>query len=111
RVAALALAALTLLGSVPASVVTGEFTSGNVHRMRMRPVLAEVRAAQAPQHVSRSRAATAQEAIASCDPTRVRALRAAPSTTSAADAPETCVVLGQARGTGSAPRYLLGQPR
>jgi hypothetical protein len=98
------LAAATPLSShVPDGLV-----SGTPHWARIRPVIATVAPATHPRRVSASARQAAADAIASCDPARVRALKWIPTTARTADAPGACVVLAARDAPNDARRYLLG---
>ena len=103
------MSALISAAPVATSNVTGDFVSGHPHQMRIRPVLAEVPAASTRRRrITAAQAAAADEAVASCDPGRVRNLRNIRTTSRAADTPGACVVLPRSDGGGSPKRYLLG---
>ncbi|HXY91747.1 MAG TPA: hypothetical protein VEP49_04670 [Acidimicrobiia bacterium] len=106
--AAVAVAVLTAVTPTPSADVPQEFLSGHTDRMRVRPVLAQLRPAQVDPRLRGSRLAAARAAINSCDPASVAALRGVPSTPGSGDAPDACVVFGDGRKGRSETRYLLG---
>jgi hypothetical protein len=101
--------AAVLVATTPAtSHVPDGLVSGTPHRARVRPVVARVPAATHPRRITASTRQAAADAVASCDPVRVRALKWIPTTARAKDAPDACVVLGARAASKGARRYLLG---
>lgn len=70
------------------------FLVGQPHQMRIRAVLGRVPKAVAHVRLTAKQSAASSDAIAACDPARVRSLRAVPTTKRAQDTPGSCVVLG-----------------
>jgi hypothetical protein len=110
------LAALTvtavMLMVTPASGadVPAGFVAGKAHALRVRPILGEVLSAP-KRRVRPGAAGLAAVAVASCDPARVAAIAAVPSTARAGDSASECVVNSSDRNARRARRYLLGPAR
>lgn len=108
RVGAVLFATLFAATTVPASHVPDGLVSGTPHWARVRAVVTMLPAATHPRRVSASARQAAADAVASCDPARVRALKWIPTTARAADATGACVVLAARDASENARRYLLG---
>jgi SecDF, P1 head subdomain len=101
--------AAVLATTTPASShVPDGLVSGTPHWARVRPVIATLPAATRPRRVTASTRQAAADAVASCDPARVRALKWIPTTARTADAPNFCVVLAARDAPRNGRRYLLG---
>ncbi len=112
--AVLALTMAVVLGSLPSAgaqstEIADGFINGREHEVRVRSVLGKV--PKEAGKINRTARATAELAIASCDPTQVAALgRKVPTTGRDGDDPAVCVVV-DAPSDKKPDRLMLGPAR